>query len=367
MKIVANAESLKSDLSVVARAVSPRSTLPVLANVLFDCENGNPYLAATDLEIAITKAAKVETKEPGKITLPYDPLDKLLSKLTGEITITVNPKTQKATLKSKSGTYTLPGIDAEEFPPIPVDGKGATCTIDVDSKTFVDTLRTVVFCASTDQARPILMGVHFEIVGNSLKLQAADGFRLAKNCYTLEAPVEKKTQTVVPANALSEVMRIARSGNITIHFDPNKTLFVGSDWSLTAQRIEGSYPDLEQVIPVKHKSRALVDPVAFKTELEKCAIFNSLVKLEFGTNKNDEYALVVKAQSEEVGNGEGELAISYDGEPIVIGFNVKFLIDMLSVIKGELVIDLTVDTSPGKFSQASDPNGVFVVMPMHIG
>lgn len=367
MKIVADAQSLKNDLAVVSRAVSPRSTLPVLANVLFYCENGSSYLAATNLEMAITKAAKVEVIEPGKVTLLNSVLSELLGSLSGEITITVNEKTQKATLKSKSGSHTIPGINANEFPPIAIDGTGATGRIETDSEKFLNTLKTVVFCASTDEARPILTGVLVEVSQNMVTFQAADGFRLAMNCYALETPVDKKIKTVIPANALNELTKIAH-GKMTVYFDPNKILFVGDDWSLTAQRIEGSFPDLSQVIPTKHKTRVFVDSSQFKEALKRCKIYNNLVQLEFSKDpESNQDKLIFKSQSEELGETGEDMPVSIDeGDPIVIGFNTSFLLEMLNVINGELIVDLTESVSPGKFSFASQENWLHCVMPMHI-
>lgn len=368
MKIIADASQLKNDLAVVARAVSPRSTLPVLANVLIDCSEERTFFSATNLEIAISKLTNVTVKEPGKITLPCAPLSELLGKLSGELTIDVNPKNMRATIKTKSGNYTLSGISADEFPPLPSkDEKHNTITMEMEK--FAQAARRVVYSASTDEARPILTGVLFEAVANTITLQSADGFRMSQDCFAFGRAswnVEKgKLSTVIPARAMTELLRITKTGEVAVTINNANVMFVGDDWSLTTQRIEGSFPDLSQIIPTHLKIRAYVLVSDLKAILERCSIYRKdMVKLEFDKDK-----LTARAVTDEIGEGDDSMEIATEGIDgllgIKIAFNTAYLLEMLGTITGEVIIDLTTDSSPGKFSQ-KDNNWISVIMPMNI-
>ena len=215
MKVTILQENLARGLGIVSRAVSPRSTLPVLANVMIATDEGRLRLSATNLEMGITCWIAARIEEEGSTTVPARTFVDLVSTLPGEqVALSLDSSTQTLNVRSGTSTNDIKGIDAQEFPPIPVpDMEGAMQLNVVD---FREMIHQVAFAASTDEARPVLMGVLVIVEGDQITMAAADGFRLSVRSATLSTPAPQPVNIIVPARALSELARIASDGEETI-------------------------------------------------------------------------------------------------------------------------------------------------------
>lgn len=376
MKVTVLQENLARGLSIVSRAVSPRSTLPVLANVLIATDEGRLRLSATNLEMGITCWIGAKIEEEGSTTVPARTFADLVSTLPeAQVNLTLDPRTQTLTVRSGTSTNDLKGIDAQEFPPLPVPDFGQAVQINVAD--FKEMVHQVAFAASTDEARPVLMGVLVKVDGETITMAAADGFRLSVRTATLSSPAAQPVQAIIPARALSELARIASDGDQVIQMvlpkGRGQVVFRVKDAELVSQLIDGTFPDYQQIIPRSYKSRTLVSTAALLKACRQAEIFaregSNVVRMNIrGGGSLEPGEVEISAHSEETGSNETIVEATVDGVPLLIAFNVKFLREVLEVIKTpNVAIETTAPNAPGVIKPVGEDNFLHVIMPMHLG
>lgn len=376
MKVSVLQENLAHGLSVVSRAVSTRSTLPVLSNVLVATDEGRLRLSATNLELGITCWIGAKIHEEGSTTVPARTFTELVSTLTDkQVEISLNVRTQTLSVQCGTSFTDLKCIDAQEFPPMPVPDLEDAMQINVSD--FKEMIQQVAFAASTDEARPILTGVQINAQGNNITLSAADGFRLSIRTAELSSPVGRSFSAVIPARALVELARISADGDqaVTMVMPPGRgqVIFRTKDTELVSQLIEGAFPDLEQLIPKRHNTRALLSTSAFLKACKQAEIFaregSHIARVNIQSSSETEPGQVeISGQSEETGSNQTMVDATIEGQPQLIAFNVKFLREVLDVIKTpNVALETSADTSPGVVRPVGEDNFVHVIMPMHLG
>ncbi len=211
MKVTVLQENLARGLSTVSRAVSPRSTLPVLANVLIATDEGRLRLSATNLEMGITCWIPARIEQEGSTTVPSRTFADLVNTLPGDqVQLLLDTATQSLNVQGGASNNDIKCIDAQEFPPLPVpDMAGA---IQMNVVDFKEMIHQVAFAASTDEARPVLMGVLVQVDKDKVTMAAADGFRLSVRKANLSSPAPHPLNAIIPARALNELARIAADG-----------------------------------------------------------------------------------------------------------------------------------------------------------
>jgi len=376
MKVSCLQENLAKGLSIVGRAVATRSTLPVLSNILLATDQGRLKLSATNLEIGITCWIGAKVEEDGATTVPARTFVDLVSALPAErVDMELNVRTQTLNLRCGRFENNIRGIDATEFPLIPTADDANAIRIEPDSlRTMIN---QVVFAAAADESRPILTGVLARFDKDQVTFAAADGFRLAVRTAPLIEPVPSPVSVIIPARALTELGRISgdQEGPITINITPSKSqvLFHLDHIDLVSQLIDGNFPDYNQIIPKKKETRSVVGTAELLKACKAANVFAresaNIVKLtiEPGTELAPGHVMV-QATSAETGDNAGEMDATVDGTPLQIAFNVKYLIDFLSVANAaQVAVEMTTPSSPGKFTPVGDDTFLCVVMPMHIG
>jgi DNA polymerase-3 subunit beta len=242
---------------------------------------------------------------------------------------------------------------------------------------FREMIQQVVFAASTDEARPVLTGVHLSVRDNKLSLSAADGFRLSVRKAELSAPVSKPFNAIIPARALSELARISSDGdqNITMVLPSNRAqvIFSTKDAELASQLIEGAYPDLEQIIPRAYQTRSVLTTSAFLKACKQAEIFaregSHIARVKIAPGGELAPGTVeISGQSEETGSNVTKIDASIEGDALEIAFNVRFLREVLDVIKTpNVALETNTNTSPGVVRPVGEDNFLHVIMPMHLG
>jgi DNA polymerase-3 subunit beta len=376
MKVSVLQENLAHGLSIVARAVSPRSTLPVLANVLVATDEGRLRLSATNLELGITCWIGAKIEEEGSTTVPARTFSDLVGTLPSEkVDMTLNVRTQTLNVRCSASTTDIKCIDAQEFPPMPVPD--LTDGIQINVTDFKEMIQQVVFAASSDEARPVLTGVLLAAQGDQITMQAADGFRLSVRKAQLSTPVPRAIKAIIPARALSELARVASDGNevVTMVLPPNRgqVIFHLKDIELASQLIDGAYPDLEQVIPRASQTRTVLSTLAFLKACKQAEIFaregSHIAKVIITPGGDLKPGTVeISGQSEETGSNQTVVDANIEGNALTIAFNVRFLREVLDVIKTpNVVIETNVETTPGVLRPVGEDNFLHVIMPMHLG
>ena len=367
MKLSLMQENLARGLQVVSRAVSSRSTLPVLANVLLRTEDAGLKLTATNLEIGITAwvAGKIDTE--GSLTVPARLFNDLVAGLpTGE---RIDLEVDGMTLRIKAGRYQtqLRGIDAEEFPVIPSPGERPTTR--VSQKELKRALSQVVFAAATDEARPILTGVLTRLSGDKLTLAAADNYRIAVRGLPILDPVED-TSLVVPARSYAELMRVLTDTDdpveIMLASSKSQILFHVEGVDIVSRLIDGQFPNYQQVLPTSHSTRAVVE----RDELLKAVRISALiasaaanvVRLRLGDEGSGTITIAAAA---DVGEAQTEVEAQIEGDTVQISFNARYLQDALqSVDHDQLALEFSGSLSPGVLRPTQDEDYVHVIMPV---
>jgi DNA polymerase-3 subunit beta len=374
-------ENLARGLSVVGRAVAPRSNLPVLQNILLATDEGRLKLAATNLEIGITSWIGAMVEDEGGITVPARLLTDFVNQLPSErIDMDLSVRTLMLNLKCARYDTNIKGIDASEFPPLPEPAEdGATY---VEGATLRKMINQVVFAAATDDSRPTLTGVHLRFDGDRLTMAATDGFRLALRSTRLGEEVPEKREIIVPSRALTEVSRIIGimpDGDkqfvaITVSENNNQVLFHLPDVEVVSQLIDANYPNYEAIVPRDVNTRTVVDTSTLLRALRLASLFardnNQLVRLQITPNPDElPGTLTVTASSKESGDNVADLDAIIDGGDAEIAFNARYLIDVLSTIdEPQVALETTKPSAPGVLRPVGVGPEEFtcVIMPMHI-
>jgi DNA polymerase-3 subunit beta len=376
MKVSCLQENLAKGLSVVGRAVSPRSTLPVLGNVLLATDAGRLKLSATNLEVGINCWIGAKVEEEGAITVPARTFIDLVNALPPDrVDMELVVRTQTLNLRASRSEANIKGIDAQEFPIVPVpEGEGG---IPIEPDVLRTTIEQVAFAAATDESRPILTGVLAKFEDTQLTLAAADGFRLSVRIVSLPQPVPDPFSIIIPARALVELGRISGEQQepvvITVTPTRNQVLFQLTDIVLVSQLIDGNFPDYRQIIPRDRATRTVMDTAAFLKACKTALIFarDAAHITRLHVKPGSELApghVIVSATSAETGDDVSEIDASIEGEEIEIAFNVKYMIDVLSVAgTPQVALDTTMPSSPGVVRPVGDVDFTHVIMPMHLG
>jgi len=377
MKVTVLQENLAHGLGIVSRAVSPRSTLPVLSNILVASDEGRLRLSATNLELGITCWITARIEQEGSTTVPARTFSDLVNTLPGDqVLLSLDIKTQTLNVRGGTSTNDIKCIDAQEFPPLPVpDLEGA---VQLNVAEFREMIQQVAFAASTDEARPVLMGVLIQVDKDKLTMAAADGFRLSVRKATLSTPASAPLTAIIPAKALTELARVASDGEETIYMIVPKgrgqVVFRVKDVEVVSQLIDGTFPDYQQIIPRKYTSRTLVSTASLVKACKQAEIFaregSNVARLNIKPSNGElqPSEVEITATSEETGKNETIVEATVDGSGVLIAFNVKFLREALEVIKTpNVALETSAANAPGVVRPVGDEEFLHVIMPMHLG
>ncbi|MGD9893735.1 MAG: DNA polymerase III subunit beta [Dehalococcoidia bacterium] len=376
MKVTCLQENLAKGLSVVNRAVASRTTLPITQHILLATDGGRLKLSATNMEIALSCWIGAKVEDEGTVTLPARFLTPFIDSLPNDrVELALQPRGRQVKIQCGRNQATIGGMDADDFPPIPtVEGDA---TIRLEPSALRKALTQVVFAAATDDSRPVLTGVHTKVDGGEVTLAAADGFRLAVHKLTLAEPAATSFEVIVPARALSELNRLLgdQEGPIEMTLNANRSsvLFRLNSVEMVAQLLnQGAFPNYSQLIPQSYATRAVVPVSEFLRETRISSIFSregsGIVRLQVTPGEGPAVGqLHISARADEVGDNEGEIDATVDGDASKIAFNSKYLQDVLSVLdSGQVALETTNPSSPGVLRPVGSDNYVHVVMPMFV-
>ncbi len=376
MKVIVKREDLSQGLRAVARAISGRTTLPVLNNVLVATDEDRLRLSATDLELAITAWVRATVEDEGATTVPARLFSDFVGTLPdGALRLTYDEAKRALHVHSSNSETTIKCIEADEFPPLPAPE--LTQGVSMRAADFREMVQQVVFAASSDDARPVLTGVLLKVEGDTLTAAASDGYRLSVRKIAVENGAAEPVSLIVPARALNEVARSVRDGEETIVMvappGRGQVVFrVGDDVEVVSQLIEGEYPPYEQIIPQRYRTRTVVPTAQFLQACKRAEVFaregSQSTRLEIIPGEEDAPGEVkVSATAEEAGSNETSIVATVEGEPIVIAFNVRYLREALEAIKtSSVALETTAPASPGVLRPVGEANFIHIIMPMHL-
>lgn len=372
MKLSCLQENLAKGLGIVGRAVPSRTTMPILSNVLLATDRGQLKLAATNLEMSVVHWVGARAETDGAITVPARNFIDLVNSLPpDQVDLTLDEQSLALALACGSVKASFRGISAEEFPVVPAPEESNGFAVEAGDLRLG--LGQVIFAASTDESHPVLTGVLAEFAEDTLTLAAADGFRLSMRRIPLIHPVPQPFSVIIPARALSEVLRIIGSQeepvSLSTTHQHNQILFQMKDTVLNSQLIDANFPDVRRIIPASNTTRVVLGREEILQACKRAAIFArdaaNIVTLSITPGE-----IVVSADSSESGQGSTRLAANVEGEmaELEIAFNVRFLTDVFSALAmPQVSLELNAPTNPGVIKAVGDDAFVHVVMPMHLG
>jgi DNA polymerase III subunit beta len=355
-------DDLAASLGVVSRAVSSRGAVQVLGGIHLQAEDGKLTLAATDMEISLRAAISGEVEGDGAVVVPGRLLTDLVRLLPDEsVTLAFDEGEGVLAVTSGSHASRLNVYSAEDFPRLPpVDVPLHT----VDASALLGTIEKVARAASRDESRPVLTGILVRFQGDTLVMAATDSYRLAvKETKLGEAGPD--LDAIIPARALQELARLS-AGAETVHLGAheNHVIFHAGDAWLTSRRIDGQFPNYEQLLPETFEAEITTPRAALLEVVRRASVLaqrNAPLRLRFAEGELD-----VAAQSQDVGEAHEAMPIDYTGEELEIGFNPEFLRDGLEAIAGETVqLRLINPLRPGLLASPGE-SFWYLIMPIRL-
>jgi len=375
MKAIVTQQHLAHGLNIVSRAVSPRSTLPVLANVLVATDEGRLRLSATNLELGITCWIPAQIQEEGSVTVPARTLVDLVSTFPPDnVNLSLDIRTQTINLVCNSSVHDIKGIDAQDFPPMPVPDLAEG--VELNLADFKDMIQQVAFAASMDEARPVLQGVKMEVTEDLITLAATDGFRISVRKQPLANPIKENFSIIIPARAMSELARVSGDSDkvvtMVVPQGRGQVIFHLKDTELVSQLIDGNFPDFRAIVPKSFKTSTVVSTPAFLKACKQAEIIaregNNVIRLDIIPEESGPGRVEISAQTEETGKSDIKVEATIEGSGLLIAFNVKFLREVLDVVRApNVALETNANNTPGVIHPVGDENFVHVIMPMHLG
>ncbi|WP_162179596.1 DNA polymerase III subunit beta [Thermogemmatispora carboxidivorans] len=378
MKFTCKQQDLSRGLSVVSHAVSSRSTLPILANVLLSAEQGRLKLAATNLEIGINCWVEAQIEEEGTTTVPARLFTELVNSLPqGAVQVTAQADTHVVNLQCLGlGINTnVKGMDPSEFPLIPT-AEGGEPPILLEAPLLKEMISQVAFAAAKDESRPVFTGVLVQVRDEQVTFVAADAFRLATRTAPLPGAAEPREDILIPARTLTELARILpNEGPVEMIVTPNhrQVLFHTEQIDLVSRLLDGTFPNYRAIIPAEYKTRAVLETKALTERVKAAALFarnsSNITRLKIspqGSNGSETGSVTIEATAEDLGDTTSTLNAAVDGEEIQIIFNVDYLVDVLNVLDApEVALEVTSPMRPGVLRPVDATDYTYVIMPMH--
>jgi DNA polymerase III subunit beta len=372
MKVTVERAQLLKSLSHVHRVVERRNTIPILGNVLLRAENAQLALKATDLDLEVTETLAAETATGGSTTVPAHMIYDIVRKLPDGAQILLEGDGDRSVMAIRAGRsrFTLQTLPESDFPDLAAGEMSHSFKLAAaDMKRLIDRTQ---FAISTEETRYYLNGIYLHAAGSAkaatLRAVATDGHRLAQVDLPLPKGAEGMPGVIVPRKTVGEVQRLIEDteAEIAVELSSGKIRFTIGNVVLTSKLIDGTFPDYGRVIPQNNDKELVVDKADFAAAVDRVSTISSergrAVKLALSAGK-----LVLSVTNPDSGSATEEIEVDYAADPLDIGFNSRYLLDITSQIEGEAaVLKLADPGSPTLVQDKDNRNALYVLMPMRV-
>lgn len=364
MKFSITKDVLLKGIQEVQSAISAKSSLPILSNILMEATDDSIVLTTTDLDIGITSKISVKPQITGAITVPAKKFSDIIKELPEAEMISISVKKNNlVNIECGNSVFKIMGLPKEEFPQLPEFKDKDSMTL--PQKKLKSMLRLTSFAISHDESRYVLNGVLFVIKPTCIRLVATDGRRLAMIEDKMQLPKTLERKFIIPTKAVNELDKsLGDEGDVKILFSENQVFFDMGKTRLVSRLIEGEFPNYEQVIPKEAKDKLTVPKSTFLSAVRRAALFtnqdSAAVKIDLGKDK-----MVISKSTPYLGEARVEVDAEYKGKDISMGFNPNYLADLLKNIDEEKVaFEVTDPEKPGVVRIGAEY--IYVVLPMQI-
>ncbi|MBI4815477.1 MAG: DNA polymerase III subunit beta [Deltaproteobacteria bacterium] len=367
MKFQIGVSELTKALSRVQGIVEKKTTMPHLANVLIEASDDNRIkVSATNLELGLVGHYPAEVRTPGSIQLAGRALFEIVRSLPHASLTLEKAANNWVEIASGKVSFKVVGSAAEGFPALPRFEE--VPFFNIDPAVFREMIDRTLFSVSTDETRYNLTGVYVEPTGTGLRMVSTDGHRLSLVERAVEEKVPLKKGVIVPRKGVIELRKLLddAGGPARIGFVENSAVFERGEIVLTTQLLEGQFPDYQQVIPSSFSRKAYVEREAFREALKRTSLLASdksqSVRVDLRPG-----VLTLSANNPDLGEASEEIEVEFDGEPLRVGFNFRYLLDVLTVLpEGKVELSVSDALSPGLLRSEKAPDFRAIVMPMRL-
>ncbi len=371
MKLTIERADLLKALSHVQSVVERRNTIPILSNVLIRAAGGKISFTATDLDIEIVEAGAAQIEQEGNTTAPAHTFYEIVRKLPEGAQIELIKTTDDPRMQVNAGRsrFSLPALPVDEFPVLTADDLGHSFTM--HAKDLVQLIDKTRFAVSTEETRYYLNGIHLHAMeGDSPKLRAVatDGHRLALAEVALPDGAAGMSGIIIPRKTVSEVRRLLDGvdDDINLSVSEAKIRFDIGNATLTSKLIDGSFPEYERVIPRDNEHTLKIDTSVFAAAVDRVATI-SVEKSRSVKMTLEADTLTLTVNNPEAGQAVEEVSVNYDAEPLEIGFNARYLLDILGQIESEEAVFRFADSAaPSLVEDDGDTGALYVLMPLRV-
>lgn len=365
MKFTISRDALLKPLNLVAGVVERRQTLPILSNVLLSLEGNQLALTGTDLEVELIGRVDVlSSAVDGEITVPARKLVDICKSLPDGVDIEFSVEAGKATVKAGRSRFTLVTLPASEFPSVE-EGAGELA-LELPQKILKRLIDRTAFAMAQQDVRYYLNGMLLELKNGRLRMVATDGHRLAL-CTAPETVSAGDASVIIPRKGVLELVRLLESDeSVRLVIGSNHVRAANRQYTFTSKLIDGKFPEYERVLPKSPDKMVVGDRVLLKQAFARTAILSNEkyrgVRLKFSTD-----TLEMMANNPEQEQAEEVVFVDYQGAELEVGFNVSYLLDVLSVLDSEKVrMSLADSASSALLEEADSGDSLYVVMPMRL-
>lgn len=334
MRFTITRQNLHNGLAAVSASIPSKTTLPVLSNILFATDGDGVWMSGTDLDVAVRVRVPAEVTEAGSLTAPGRKLQEITRELPDQL-VEVTTRGDQIELKCGRSHFKLNGLPADEFPALPSVGFEEGWT--VKGGELHRLIHHTAFAVSTEESRPILNGVLWELRSGEMRMVATNGHRLARMTLPAGSATATSTDLIVPPAALQQVQRLFRADDdLAVARSGNHLGFRSGGTEVYSRLIEGSYPNYEQVIPRDNDKNAVVEKRALESAVRRMAVVASdqthRIRLAFEDGR-----VHLNVLTPDLGEGHDELELQYRGEEMEIGFNANYLLEVLRYMPSDEV------------------------------
>lgn len=372
MRLLIEKSALLKALQHVTSVVERRNTIPILANVSLRAEGNMLHFKATDLDIEVTESAPAEVAIPGSTTAPAHTLHDIVRKLPdgAQIELTLRNDDGRMALTAGPSRFLLACLPADDFPDLGLSGMSHH--FEIAAHALAALIEKTRFAISTEETRYYLNGIYLHATdtpeGPRLRAVATDGHRLARMDVDLPEGGRGIPGVIVPRKTVYEVAKLITDHTETVAIDlsANKIRFTAGNVVLTSKLIDGTFPDYQRVIPQGNDKALQVENASFKQAVDRVSTLSSekgrAVKLNIANDR-----LTLSVNNPESGSATEELVAEYRGQPMEIGFNARYLLDIASQFEGDrAVFKLSDASAPTVIQDEKDQAALYVLMPMRV-
>ncbi|MFK7948251.1 MAG: DNA polymerase III subunit beta [Saprospiraceae bacterium] len=370
MKFSVSSADLLKQLQIASGAIGSNPVLPILEDFLFTIDGNTLKIAATDLETSISTEMEIQASGSGEVAIPAKILLDTLKALPEQpITFSVDEDNFAISIKSAYGKYKLAGEDGADFPTIPQPDE--VSSVELPSSSLMNAIGKTLFATSNDDLRPAMTGVYFSVGNAELTCVATDAHKLVKYTY-LELESSITENFIVPKKALNLLKNSLHANDeVNLSFNRANAFFSFGSVNLVCRLIDARYPDYNAVIPTENPNVLTINRKDFQASLKRIAIYANKTTNQVVLNISAG-SLTVSAQDLDFSNEATEqLPCSYEGEPLSIGFNAKFLAEMLNILDTDDVkLEMSNSNRAGILLPSDQPDGediMMLVMPVMLG